>query len=41
MTLWQAVAEHLATFLFGVGVGLVLSSRYRIVRLKDRDEPPA
>lgn len=31
-TLWEAVAAHGGTFLFGVLVGLVAASRYRIVR---------
>lgn len=38
-TVWDAVAQHAASFLIGVAVGLVLSSRYRIVRLRD-DPPP-
>jgi hypothetical protein len=32
---WQALAEHALSFMAGALVGLVLSSRYRIVRVKD------
>jgi len=35
---WSAVAEHVGTFLFGVLIGLVLASRYRIIRVKDPPE---
>jgi hypothetical protein len=44
-TVWDVIAEHAGSFLFGVLVGMVVSSRYRIVRLgstatDDGDAPP-
>lgn len=36
-TVWEIVAEHAATFLFGLIVGLVASSRYRIVRVNGHE----
>jgi hypothetical protein len=38
--MWEAIAQHALSFFGGVGVGLVLSSRYRIVRVnrKDKDD---
>jgi hypothetical protein len=35
-TVWDAIAQHGATFLLGLLVGLVASSRYRIVRVRDQ-----
>jgi len=32
-TVWQVVAEHVGSFMFGVLVGLGAASRYRIVRI--------
>lgn len=31
--IWSVIAEHGGTFLFGVLVGLIAASRYRIVRV--------
>lgn len=33
---WTTVAQHAGSFLFGLLVGLVLSSRYRIVRVSEK-----
>lgn len=30
--LWDIAAEHITTFLLGVGVGFLVSDRYRLVR---------
>jgi hypothetical protein len=35
--LWQQVAQHVLSFLVGVGVGLALASRYRIVRINGKE----
>lgn len=37
-TVWDAIAQHGATFLLGLLVGLVASSRYRIVRVREEAE---
>jgi hypothetical protein len=35
VTVWSVIAEHAGSFLVGVFVGLALSSRYRIVKVRD------
>jgi hypothetical protein len=32
---WTAVAQHAGSFLFGLLIGLAMSSRYRIVRVPE------
>jgi hypothetical protein len=34
---WTAVAQHAGSFLLGLLIGWVVSSRYRIVRVSDDD----
>lgn len=39
--MWATVAQHALSFGAGVLVGLLLASRYRIVRLRTNGDDPA
>jgi hypothetical protein len=37
---WAVVGQHAASFLFGLLIGWVVSSRYRIVRVPEKPDNP-
>jgi hypothetical protein len=36
--MWAEVAQHALSFAVGVLVGLAAASRYRIIRIRDKEE---
>jgi hypothetical protein len=38
VTIWTVLAEHAGSFLVGVFIGLALSSRYRIIKVRDPED---